>query len=235
MIREVTIDHEIDQLNAGLAEYRRESGKTTSEVLAKKGTDFSFQLSRRLSGLAPGKGAIRAERLAALKQGGGVKVRESVRKSISQKYGVATRISDRTTVLGRYKSLRKTATSKGKRLNIRALMVQRELSLREQGIGYLGFAARMNVSRFRAGSGTLQKYGRYRQLLGAAGLRVVEDDQELKFEWGGGRTEIAEGLSTPDAQQEIAGAVRDVTNDMAVYLERKQAERIERALKKFLR
>lgn len=257
----IKVSHNLEALNRTLTEYRRVSGLTTTEVLVKQGTKLSFELSNRLKGLMPGRGAIRNERLAALKSGEGVHVRPSIARAVLAKQGAAVSLKDKAQYLaGQQKTERQIGTlagvrfkfgkktpdgvkehvkRDGTRLNLQALMVQRELNAREGGRGYLGVGARMKIANIAATK--LEKFfGRYRQQLSSAGLGITPDNQSLTFTYGGtntpdGPVDIGSALQKPRQQNAISQALGAVRADMAVYLQRKQVEALQASLKTALR
>lgn len=206
-----TVIHNLDALNKILPEYLAVSGYTTSAVLVKKGYDLSRRISDKLRLLKPGKGTVTADRIAALKGGGGIRIRSSIIKSTVAKYGGFVRLQDRqkhtqskfSTASGVGGILKKRGVkglrlrssgrnpegvtkvkSGGKKLNIWQLIVQRELKARESGAGYTAWAAMMDVRKV-ATNKIVKQFGRVRQELGRVGLSASNTEAELRFQWGG--------------------------------------------------
>ena len=199
----VTETDNLARLNVALAEYIQHSRQTVDEAIAKQGAKLSFALSRRLRAEKPGKGEIRAERLAALKAGGGVRVRDSIRKKISGT-----------------KRFRKGG------LNLQARRVKAELNLRERGKGFLAYGTRINVGKLSATTASrVGKVGRYGQTLASAGLRFNTDSSRIEFIFGGSKTELGDTLAKPRFRKHIDAAIGDVADDIQVYLDRKLAQR----------
>jgi hypothetical protein len=167
--------------------------------------------------------------MAALKSGGGVFVRQSVKKEVAAKYKLAQSLKTRRTQIatGKKGKHRGSVVRKGKRLNIRALMVQRELALRESGRGFLGYTSRFTRFGRIAESKHLEHFSRYKRLLTKAGLSISQDKQTLAFNF---QPKPSEGLSTSAAQSAISEAIREVESDINVYLQRKELERLERSI-----
>lgn len=187
------------RLNANLAEYVAISKRTVEEAVSKQAAKLSFALSRRLQAEKPGKGAIRAERLAALSGGEGVHVRDSIRNRIKPRKRRA-------------------------RLNLQARRVRAELNLRERGRGFMAYAARLNTRPFATGAvKRLQHRSRYHQLLATAGLYFNPDSARIEFVYGAPNNEVGSLLGTK-YQKHVNAALGEVADDMRVYLDRKLAE-----------
>jgi len=220
-------DQQLDALNAKLAQYQVLSRKSWPEVLAKQGGKLGFSLAQHLRGLAPAKGKVRAEALARLKAGGGLHIRPSVERAITFKYGARSRLSDRKVIFGSAGVT--TIRKRGRRLNLRALMAEREISVRESGRGFVSVSARYPQ--------TLRKVdkakSRYGPALSEAGVTANDEGGQAKFTWDPSEGALAAsataGMSRPRARAVIALAMRDVSDDIGVYLSRKQAELQQKA------
>lgn len=207
----ITVHDNLNALNAILPEYMAVSGQTTAQVLVKKGYDLSKRLSDKLRMLKPGRGTVTADRIAALKGGEGIRVRDSIIKSTIAKYGGSVRIADRNKHTGSsstsargiggilnkrgVKGIRLRSTKRNpegvsritkdkKKLNIWQLIVQRELAARESGGGYTAWASMMNVRKV-ASLKLVRHFGRVRQELGRVGLTANDSNGSLTFSWGG--------------------------------------------------
>lgn len=207
-----SVESNLASFTARLREYVAVSRKTPLEAVQKKSKDFGFALSARLKALAPGKGVVRTERLAALKAGGGLLIRPSVVASINAKF-----------------SGQSSVKRGGKRLNIQALKVRKELGLRESGRGYSGFIARLaSVDKLQPGQ-SRDWLGKFQQKVSQAALQSVDSGSSstasMDLSWtDNNQARPGEALSTPDAQRALAGALAETEADMAVYIERKHAE-----------
>lgn len=228
----VAIQNELGLLNADLARYQEVTKKTPQEMLLKQGGKLAYALSHRLRFLMPAKGSIRSERLAGLKLGGGIKIRPAVQEMVMQKYGVRQTIDTRETIFG--KRGVKSVLRKGKRLNLWALMAQREISLRESGRGFLGFSARFSGIGILKTVARQKWIDRFARTLAEAGLTVSQANGVLELAWQGGVSaqRAAEGLLKPKAQEAIAAAIRDVRQDVNEYLARKARENAAAAFRK---
>ena len=206
-----SVETNLAGFNTALRDYIALSRKTPLEAVQRQSGKLGFALSARLRLLAPARGSVRSGQLAAIEGGRGVKVRPSVVAAINKKFE------------GKSSVMRK-----GKRLNLQALRVQRELNLREQGIGYSGVVARFaGVEKLPPGK--RDWLGRYQQVVSQAGLEARESkfgsNATMELSWSD--SDLArpgEALATPQAQQALAGALAEVQADMQVYIERKQQE-----------
>lgn len=230
------VQHNLDRLNRGLREYRNLSGKPDAEILEKQGGKLGFALRQRLKGLSPAKGATTRERLAALKSGEGVRVRDRVATAVMAKHNVhggfgRYRIGRRRKIKGvaglHETELVGSIVRKGKRLNLQALMVQRELKTRESGRQFLSISARYPRVLKK------QQYAKsaFGPILSSAG--ISNDGASMTFHWDPKRNQLqgsaAAGLSKPRARAVIALALRDTATDIAAYNSRKNAENARKA------
>ena len=215
----ITIDDNLARLNVVLAEYMRHTSKSVSDAMAKQGTKIAFALSSRLAAEKPGKGAVRSERLAALSAGGGIKLRASVRNWFPA--GSRSDLKRRKVGFGR--SVSGTKRVRGKRLNLQALRVKKELGLRERGGGFMAFAARINAGKLRS-SKKVTKRGRYHQQLAEAGLMFSGDGAGLQVVYGGPQSEFGGTLNRPKFRRHVNNAIAEVADDMQTYIDRKQRE-----------
>jgi hypothetical protein len=202
------IEYNLEGLRAACIEYGKYSQKSEAEVVAKQSGKLAWNIYRALKALAPQRGAVRAERLAALAAGEGIKIRKSVLASVEQKYG-----------------------DKGARgLNTHALAVKKELSLRESGRGFLGFSTpRPARSAPEIESSVRSIISRYGFELSDFVLNVAESAEKkvANLHWNGSKgdyTAATEGLSQPRQQEVIAQAVAATTKDTVEYILRKIRE-----------
>ena len=227
----ISVETNIAEFNRTFARYAAvydPNGWFTADILLKKADMIGYAWSRKLATLAPKRGSIRAERLAALRTGEGIKIRESVRRRLAARLNLRSRIADRRTVFG--KRGRGSRKYRGKRMNFQAMAARAEISLRERGIGYS-----RQVSRFRAlgqfaklretRNATVENRGRYSQLLATANIKA----ENLRLVYGGSGTQAGDALTTPEAMSALADAIAHVTQDMEVYLARKAEEAAKEA------
>lgn len=226
-VQNLSVQEQVADLNAKLQKYQELSGKMWDTVLKKQGAKLGYALNQQLRGIAPARGQVRAEALARLKAGGGIKIRERVNRAIILKYGARSVIATRKVIFG--KKGVGSVLRKGKRLNLQALMAQREINTRESGRGFLGVSARYPRELAKTNS-ALSKYG---PVLSRAGVSVVGTEGEARFVWDSGDGELAtsaaSGLEKGKGQAAIARALRDTADDIQVYITRKLEERGEEA------
>lgn len=177
-----------------MAAYQRATGKTMADVVRRQGRNLGFALSRQLRRLSPERGSIRAERLAALAAGGGIRISDTVRKKVRTKR------------------------------NRQSALVRRELSSRESGRGFLGFAARFTQEIVSS----LTRRSRAGAPLGKGEFAGGSDrDSALVLSWGPGvgplSARAAEGLDTDQAGSAIQRALAEVSADIRAYTERRLA------------
>jgi hypothetical protein len=229
---------ELNKVPENLREYVRLSGKTGDQVIAKKSSDLSFQIYRGLKAVAPKKGAVMAERLAALKSGGGVKVRQSVLEKTAQKYGLLSQVATQSTWMEVRKRGRVTAMSREiGGLNFRALAVQAELKLRESARGFSAYASPRPKDESKdfgeadefAKVGDKTTRSRYGFSLSTYTARLGDTVEEkyAELRWlgaFGGYNTAADALATRKQQQVATTAVVNVNNDIRIYVERKLAQ-----------
>lgn len=217
----IQLNAETERLQRSLALYRELRGKTAEEVLLKKGGNLAYELSQGLHDLAPAKGQVRAERIDALKAGYGVHVRDRIKQRILTKYGARIDLKSRALVFGKAGG-QSVGRKGGKRLNLRALMVEAELNTRESGRGFLARSSRY-PRELVANQASVSRFG---PLLSTAGLNDRRDI--LTMEWSSSNSELsgsaAQGLSKDKAEEKVNQARSNVTDDIREYLSRKLAE-----------
>lgn len=224
----LSIENELNALGSKLRVYQELSGKTWEDVLTKQGGKLGFLLFQRLRGLAPAKGSIRAERLAALRHGEGIKVRQTAR-DFASKRTVATASSLRTRAGILFRERTKAG---GVRRNARSwwqIAVAREIAIRESGRGFVGVSGRYPRTLGRAD----RAMSRYGPELSRAGVIISGPKGKAEFVWDPGVGKLAasavHGLERPRGKAALALAVRDLTKDIDVYVTRKTEERIAKA------
>lgn len=244
----ITVSDNLDALSRILAEYQMVSGKTTREVLVKKGTDLAIRMGQELKKLAPPKGSVTASRIQALKQGGGIRVRKSIiakmlRREVTNRGGFVRiadkekHIKDKKGISGvRFESSdpnwfdEEGETKNAKGQSLWNLIVARELSTRESGSGYTAYAARIGIKELIDRARVL-RLGRKGQEIGRATITESPDNGAITMSWGGlGPTgePIGSGqsLSKPRQQAAIMVAIQGAIADTGLYLARKHAQRI---------
>jgi hypothetical protein len=226
----VTFKTNLDRFNDALADYVSVTRLSTQEAVAKKSADFAFRLSTKMKSFSPGKGVIRAERLAALKSGEGVKIRPSAWERAYKTQGVSQDIKTRKFAFNRRgKTYGSKRIKGGKRLNLQAIAVQKELNIRDSGRGFLGYATTLKsvIQKF-AIKDDIDVYrtllDRYNRFLSSVGFKTDADKAEMTFKWGGNKSsgEIAVALQKPKQQTAIAQALDESRADMLEYILKRQ-------------
>lgn len=217
------VQYSVAQLNDKLRQYAEVSNKTEAEIISKQAGKLSFNLRTALRALAPEKGAVRAERLAALKAGGGVYVRPGVYAMMESKYGVEF-TSTRQKYKGPNNELAGTDYSASRRMNLQALAVQRELNLRESGRGFMAFSTPRAMS-YAETVAVGQQVSRYDHLLSflKMDLRLEAPIKYAQFEWPSDSPAL-EGLTKEQQMTAVMKAVNETTADIDVYVQRKLEE-----------
>lgn len=221
------IQSNVREFNAAFGQYMALTSQTPGEAVLKQAKEFTYALRSRLRQIAPGRNAVRTERLAALAAGEGVKVREAIIKKLMSRRGVAQRIKGRGYVFGRRQE--GTVRSGGKRLNFQALAIKGELNLREQGRGFVAHSTnfrQLAAIQNRQGTQREQVLDRYRRFLSSLGVSINVAGATATFGWGGNRSsgDVAKVLTQGRGQEAIAGAFADARQNMLVYVRRKIAE-----------
>ena len=225
---------ELNELNESLGKYARLSSKSIEQTLLKKGTDLGFAMFFQMRGVKPAKGSIRAERLAALKRGKGVKLRDGIKKRVIRAKGV-----NEEGTFGKRKSKFKTVRRAGvsRRLNFQAFLVDKELSFRESSSGFLSYASKLQkirtkIRHLKPG----QKHdhlGKLNQILTTVALGLSQKEGELKVRLVNPRAAGAgEGFLKPKNYPRILAAIKETRRDMEEYVARKEIKRLVRQLKK---
>jgi hypothetical protein len=209
----VELTFEMERLTMALQKYGELSGKSEAEVISKQAAKLRRYIWQGLRALMPAKGEVRAERLAGLKAGVGVKVRPGVYQEIASKFGKAAQFGQRFTSVER----------KGKTLNFQALAVQRELNLRESGRGFMAFSTPRTVAA--AELAHIEKSSRYNDLLSTFDLDTRENTKVkfAQFTWQADSPALA-GLSMEQQLSVLNAGVKYVADDTMVYVNRKIEE-----------
>lgn len=232
----ITVSDNLAEFNATLALYMQLSRRTPQEALVMKGAGLAFALSGRLRLLSPARGQTRKERLAALKAGGGVRVRPSVLAWAVKRFGYGSVTKTRRGAFlgvdaegkGTERGSLMVGRKKKRRMNLQALAVAAELSVRSRGRGYLAFAARMRwAAKMMIQGSEYRVLDRIETEVGRAGLTHDMDGSALRFRFA--NANIAEGLNRPKAEVAIAAALSEVRADMLLYINRKVAENARKA------
>jgi|GEM_PF-4028855 len=224
---DITVQTNLAAFNATLGRYATLVRLTPPEALAKQGHKLAFALRARLSTLKPAKGSTRADRLAAIKAGGGIRVRPGAFQ-FAKKRSMATASNIST----RRESIFMERTAKGNvKRNGRSfwqIAVDRELSIRESGRGYLSLAGRMKwVDKLIIDGRTYRVTDRINREVGRAGMKVNQDGATLSLDYS--NPAIVEGLERPQGRKAISHSLADARADMLVYINRKLDEQAKKA------
>jgi hypothetical protein len=219
------IPHNLADLSRALSVYKDVTGKSTEDVLRKQGGFLAFAFRRELRGISPIKGSIRASAMDALDQGLGIRVRPSVRRAVYAKHRARQNVSDRRLVFGGGRG-RASTLRKGKRVNLQALAVQREIHLRESARGFLSVSANYpGIHHFERGAiRSSRSYSRVKQSLSDLGIQVHQTGPVISFEWLGMSEQgqiAAEGLTKAKGDAALSRALRITTSEIDAYLMRK--------------
>lgn len=226
----LTFQDNLDEWNAAFREYSGLVRMSVQEAMAKKGSDFAFRLFSKLRKLSPKKGNIRTERLAALATGQGLRVRPSAIDYARQKT-IATGTNIKTRKDAVFFEKGRTGKVKSKARSFWKVAVDRELSYRESGRGFLALSSRykslgveLEAARFAEKKQTI--YDRYGRFLGAVGFKPTPDDSSMTFRWGGNTSSgnVARTLQRPKPRAAIADALDESRRDMLEYVARKHAQ-----------
>lgn len=206
----------IEQLNAVLVRYAAVSRLTPQEVVAKQGIKLGHFLRAELAKLKPAKGSVREARLAAIKSGAGIKVREGARE-FARKKTVATASDIRTKKDALFMESTKRGNVKRNGRTFWQIAVDRELNIRESGRGYLSLAGRMRYADKAIISGsTYRIVDRITRELGRAWMTVTDDGSALKFSYD--NPNIFEGLDRVKGKSAIQAAMKETELDILKYV-----------------
>jgi hypothetical protein len=217
---------ELDKLNSRLDDYVRLTRRLPEDAIAHQAQNFGLFLYLQLKNLRPGKGTVRAQALALLKTGRGIKVRPSVAARVAAQYQASSNVATRATQLRYRKKDVRSVLRKGKRLNLQALSVQAELNVRERGAGFLSISSRFpdEGGEFSRSAFSQSVFG---QRLAELAIKTETQGASARFVWGADgplSLKAATGLSTPRAQKAIETALKLTREDMLVYIQRKESE-----------
>lgn len=229
----MTVETSLPQLNNALSAYIRAAGRGVMFGLVKQSGELGRNLVMESKGLMPAKGAIRAERLEAFKRGEGIRVSATARKYADSKT-MSTASNIRTKKAAAF--VEKTSRGKLKKdgRNWWQIAVERELTLRESGRGFVAHSQRMplflpaEANRYRTLQRRLSKYG---PQLGEFSLKANADTQgetgKAEFTWGGFSelsNEAVKAMGRTRGQASIARAIEATVDNIVPYLELKIGE-----------
>jgi hypothetical protein len=225
MIMEPYITYDLNALRASLDHYSQLCSLTESEALAKQSAKLGKYIHDGLALLKPDKGSIREERLQALAEGSGVKVRPAVYDKLHEKLG-----SEFSSLEQRYagpnNELKGSGYSARRTMNFQALAVQAELGLRESGRGFMAHTTpRRSFAELEAignASGIIQNYDRYSRMLSLLQFDLSAEAayKHVTIRWPA-NAPGTEGMNQEQQMAVIDGAIRLTTADIEDYISSK--------------
>jgi len=221
--------HNIADLNAILPRYQALRKISTQEVLQKHGGELAYRLYKRLRELMPEKGSIRAERLAALKSGQGIKLRPAAR-AFADKHTKATAMNIATRKGASYMETTKKGNIKSGGRNWFQLAAAREIGIRESGRGFL------SISSLYPKLPPLQdrSVSRMGHILSQFGITMSDTTGRAEIAWSGmsqGSQQAIRGLNKPAAKAAISNAIEDTYRNAMIYIEPRETRNLIRAIK----
>lgn len=236
------INHDLDRLNRGVAMYRRAAGRGVGFAVAKQSSELGMNLAKEAKTLMPAKGAITAERLAALKAGEGLRIRQTTLNWIADKYHPVTSVANGQTFM----SMRAGKRNRGKvigmatyvvdpktgqALSLQALAVQRELAVRESGRGFLSLSERLALAMRNVETPANQvkdsSVSRYGPPLGKFAFTASEKNATATFTWGGFSAlsdEAVKAMGRARGMAAIDRAINATIDNLVPYVQRKLGE-----------
>lgn len=229
----VEIQDDLAILQRSLEEYAQLSGKTSEEVLEKKGRDISMRLSavfrgRQWGGPTRRSGLALAEFEARVKAHSGTKVREALVKEFEMRKGQVSRLAKSA---GKFVKLDKAqrkalaAIRRAAALSVSELWrtyMAKEISIRQHGIGVLAAGWFRYRKRQLSGGTQFARNKRGRSL----GL-VEEGKGSLRF------GNLVPGADVIAGRYDLlSGVIREVVADIADYTHRKHTEKFQQAFRR---
>ena len=231
----IQIETNLAELGPKLERYAQLRKMTIVEAVQKNAKEFTFFLADELKKKSPARGSIKSGALAWLKgRTKGVKVRPTIQFAVAAKYQARQDIKTKRFQL--QKRGKSTVLSgpagKKKALNLQALMVRRELNIRERGIGFLAFAARQKGLQLIDINSSASWFAKFGQKVSEAKFSLVsntagESIVKMEIVYGGGETNFGEALQKPFGEAAIANALQRTTDNLQEYLDRKESESAE--------
>jgi hypothetical protein len=220
----VFVQEDMASFSRTFERYWKLTSGSRMEALQHTAKNFAFILWTKLKQVSMPKGAITAERLAAMKSGEGIRISERARELVYKRYGVSQDVHSRK-LLGKG----------GSGIPVQALLVKQELKLRESHRMFTASAARFK--------GALQSkvfsYSKGKQVGVATPIPGGSEKDSFEFEWGAAVSKwsgvAAVGLNKDTRRIVFNPSLNDARKDMMAYLRRKQEEIGRRVAKTVLR
>jgi hypothetical protein len=224
---EVSVEEDIGRLNDELALYMKLSKLTAEEVVAKKGLDLNIKLFRGFWALRArgGRNAFKGPMFTDAKARGW-RVRVRRKELVDEPYASIQR---QGYIERRYKNKKgKDVTRKLKRSR-RGLLVAQELAFRQRGAGLLGVTFLQR--RWRKNSANRGRFLAVNKSKRLGELSMVETGPLQDGAFFRLRV-FTPGIDTVGESRGIfATAIRQVREDTAVYLVRKNMEALRKSLR----
>ncbi len=233
----IELNHSLENCRKTLLQYGALSSKTEAQILQKKAVQLAWNVYYGLRRIMPAKGSIRAERMAALKSGRGVHVREAVLRELGIKYQAVSQVSTgeafymlRRGKKGRGKEIGVSREvldpDTGRMINFRAMAVKQEIKIREKGRGFLAHSTPRGAKDLDPNLDRVfrNQYSRHGFVLSNFLLNAGPDEPEkfAQLTWfgakHGGYESPVEGLSQPQQIVVLMGAIDETTRDMQKYI-----------------
>lgn len=230
------VQYSLGNLMKTFSQYAALSSKAEDESLAHVASNVAWNAYQGMRKIMPAKGSIRAEAEALLKSGKGIKVRPVVLADVAARYGALTSVKSGDVFLAQKKRGKVTSYSQevigknGKPMNLQALAVEKEISVREAGRGFSAFAVPRPVKGFKGDQEIYEKPQVSRFNFKASDFTFVASGEKKFAEllWIDTRSPLynspVAGLLKSKQQHILVEAVKDADKDMKVYIERKLAE-----------
>ena len=210
----------LGDLNRAVLDYHLLSGKSLEESLKKQGAKLVKEISFQLRYISRPKGQIRSEIIQRLRSGKGIKIRQSVRDSVTAKW---TDKLKRRQARAEDKHWGESRGQDNWKWTLQQQLVKREIGVRESGKGVLGFSSRY-TGALESGRKVQSKYG---PELSNIGLEVLPQRGELVLFWPGrGRISenVAKGIGDPYPFKAVNDALEVTKKDILDYVTRKRLE-----------
>lgn len=226
---ELTIQHNIADLNQTIRLYKELSGKSDHDILSKQVGKLAGNIRMAMKAIMRPKGWIREQMIARLKAGGRIKVRESIKKKVREKWPeIAARMQRRHDKQFWGDTLN-TGLSMGQE------MVKRELNMRERGRGVLRVSAMYPGTILK---GVMRAEGRGGVILSEAGIKIGATISGGSIEWAGVQgtpKEVAESFGRAKPKQALLSAIEATRADILLYTARKQAELLQKSIRSMIK
>lgn len=228
----MNVSHNIANLKNALTQYQQLSGLNTKEVLWKQGSKLAREIHYSLKNLAPDRGSLKGALMSRLRSGKGIRIRESIREAVTQKWAGKFR-EDQAKQEDKFWG----ESAPGKlhwKWRLQQKLVGAEIGMRVRGVGIMGYTTRYSMNAAQQQK-AVSKYG---YLLSDLGIRVNRDAGYARLTWPSEHDEqkrITEGLLRPRPSAAVIQAIDAVRADIMVYVARKQKELVTKAVRQMVK